>query len=57
MHYCESKDAQIIDVEFKKDDLIVFHGGIHSFSFNEKTVLLEVKNGPYYGHTADKEVL
>ena len=57
MHYAESDSARIENVPFTGDDLIIFDGGVHSFTFEVDTLLLEVKNGPYFGQEADKETL
>jgi len=38
-------------------DILIQKRGGHGFSFPHKTVLLEVKRGPYSGKEADKEPL
>ena len=57
MHFMENDETNTVDVPFKRDDLIIFDGGIHSFTFESYTLLLEVKNGPYFGQNLDKEIL
>lgn len=36
-------------------DTVVFHSGGHSVRYDEDTIFVEVKQGPYYGRENDKE--
>jgi hypothetical protein len=41
--------ALVATLELRKGDVILLAGGGHGFRFEEDTVLLEVKQGPYTG--------
>ena len=43
-------DQRLVEThELVEGDVMVMVGGGHGFRFTEDTVLLEVKQGPYYG--------
>ena len=39
----------------KGGDVVIVHGGGHGIEFLEETILVEIKQGPYFGRDADKE--
>ena len=47
----------VTGIELKMGDILIQKCGGHGFKFNSKTVLLEIKQGPYYGRDSDKELI
>lgn len=57
---CEIYDEEknLIDTcQIRKGDIVIQHSGGHGFTFLEDAILLEVKNGPYYGKDSDKVMI
>lgn len=49
--------AKIATLTLGSGDVIYFVQGGHALRFNSETRILEVKQGPYLGKTADKKLL
>tara|TARA_B100001996_G_C18486438_1_gene525867 strand:+ start:43 stop:453 length:411 start_codon:yes stop_codon:yes gene_type:complete len=48
-------DKKIDERVLKEGDIIIIYNGGHSFQANENTILLEFKNGPYFGREIDRK--
>jgi len=51
-----TKDGNYIDeVDINEGELIVQIYGVHEYIMNEDSIVLEIKNGPYYGPNVDRK--
>jgi len=51
-----TKEGNFIDeVDINEGELIVQIYGVHEYIMNEDSIVLEIKNGPYYGPEVDRK--
>ena len=51
-----TKDGNYVDeVDINEGELIVQIYGVHEYIMNEDSIVLEIKNGPYYGPEVDRK--
>tara|TARA_B100000965_G_scaffold180687_1_gene150780 strand:- start:58 stop:480 length:423 start_codon:yes stop_codon:yes gene_type:complete len=51
-----TKDGNLVDeVDINEGELIVQIYGVHEYIMNEDSIVLEIKNGPYYGPEVDRK--
>ena len=51
-----TKDGNYVDeVDINEGELIVQIYGVHEYIMNEDSIVLEIKNGPYYGPDVDRK--
>ena len=51
-----TKDGNYIDeVDINEGELIVQIYGVHEYIMNEDSIVLEIKNGPYFGPDVDRK--
>lgn len=51
-----TKDGKLIEeIDINEGELIVQIYGVHEYIMNEDSIILEIKNGPYYGPEVDRK--
>ena len=51
-----TKEGNFVDeVDINEGELIVQIYGVHEYIMNEDSIVLEIKNGPYYGPEVDRK--
>lgn len=57
-YFYNEQDKLIIEKELNKGDIVIIYAGGHAYDILEdKTQVLEVKNGPYLGLEKDKKII